>query len=86
MAADVITLGEVAARGAEMIEFRCGRCGRHGCLAVARLLAEHGPDAAMGAVIRAQVGDCPKRDASEIVMIQYCPDLPQPFRERRANG
>jgi hypothetical protein len=53
MAGDVITLGEVAAR-AEMIEIRCGWCDRHGRLSVARLLAEHGPNAAMGAVMQAQ--------------------------------
>ena len=45
---DVILLGEVAERGAAMIEIRCGRCERAGRLSVARLLAEHGPGAAMG--------------------------------------
>jgi hypothetical protein len=42
-ARDVILLGEVAERGAEMIEIRCGLCDRHGRLGVARLLAEYGP-------------------------------------------
>jgi hypothetical protein len=64
MASDVILLGDVADRGAELIEIRCGRCDRAGRLSVARLLAEHGPDAAIGHVVHSQVGDCPKRDAS----------------------
>ena len=52
MAADVITLGEVAARAA-MIEIRCGRCDRRGRLSSARPLAKHRPNAAIGAVMRA---------------------------------
>jgi len=28
----------------EMIEIECAKCGRHGRLRTARLLAEHGPD------------------------------------------
>lgn len=35
MGKDVILLGEVAARGATMIEVRCGRCDRVGRLSVA---------------------------------------------------
>ena len=61
MAQDVILLGEVAERGAAMIEVRCGRCERAGRLSVARLLAEHGPNTSMGEVMRAQGGDCPHR-------------------------
>ena len=66
MARDLITLGEVAEHGAAMIEVRCGRCDRRGRLNTARLLAEHGPDAAIAEVMRAQVGDCPKRDSAQI--------------------
>ena len=81
MARDVITLGEVAERGAAMIEIRCGRCERAGRLSVARLLAEHGPNAAMGEVMRAQVGDCPKHDEAQIQnrCDPYCPDLVRLF-------
>ena len=77
MARDVILLGEVAERGATMIELRCGRCDRQGRLSTARLLAEHGPGAAMGEVMRAQVGDCPKRESTQIQerCDPYCPDL-----------
>jgi len=61
MAHDVITLGDVAERGPEMIEIRCGRCDRTGRLSVARLLEAHGPGAAMGSVLHALMGDCPRR-------------------------
>jgi hypothetical protein len=37
MAKDDILLGEVAARGATMIEICCGRCDRHGRLFVPQL-------------------------------------------------
>ena len=53
MARDLITLGDAAKRGAEMIEIRCGRCERTGRLHVARLLEAHGPGAAMGSVLHA---------------------------------
>ena len=33
----------------EMIEIECVKCGRHGRLRTARLLAEHGPDIKLGA-------------------------------------
>ena len=67
MARDVITLGEVASRTAA-IELLCSRCERRGRLNTARLLTEHGPRAAMGEVVRAQIGDCP-----------HCPDLARLF-------
>ena len=87
MARDVITLGEVAERGGEMIEIRCGRCDRTGRLSVARVLAEHGPSAAMGHVLHAQVGDCPKRDGPQIQdrCDPYCPDLPDLFHTSAAS-
>ena len=66
MVRGVITLGEVAERGAEMIEIRCGRCDRAGLLSVARLLAEYGRDAAMGHVLHAQVGDCLNKDSAQL--------------------
>ncbi len=80
MARDVILLSEVAER-AEMIEVLCGRCDRRGRLSVARLLSDRGPNAAMGAVLRAQVGDCPKREAVQIQnrCNPYCPDLVRLF-------
>ena len=86
MARDVITLGDVAERGAEMIEIRCGRCDRSGRLSVARLLGEHGHSAAMGYVLQAQVGDCPNTDSEQIQnrCDPYCPDLSRLFRTPEA--
>lgn len=80
MARGVILLGEVAQR-TEWIEVRCGRCDRIGRLRIARLLTEHGPNAAMGEVMRAQVGDCPKRNATQIQdrCDPYCLDLARLF-------
>jgi hypothetical protein len=61
-------LGEVAQRTdiLDILDIRCGRCERHGRLNVARLLAEHGPHAPIAQVMRAQVGDCPKRDDAPV--------------------
>jgi len=39
MTKDVIQLGEVAPRGATVMEVRCGRCDRAGRLSARRLLA-----------------------------------------------
>jgi hypothetical protein len=84
IARDVILLGEIAARSATMLEIRCGRCDRHGRLSVARLLAEHGPGADFGAVMRKLVGDCPNKDSAQIQnrCDPYCPDLPRLFLTR----
>jgi hypothetical protein len=77
VAKDVILLGEVAARGATMIEIRCGRCDRHGRLSVKRLLARYGPDAAIGPIMRDQIGACLHRNDTQIQTRcdPYCPDL-----------
>jgi hypothetical protein len=85
MARHWITLGDVAAR-IDVLEIRCGRCDRHGRLNTARLLAEHRPDAKMRDVMRAQVGDCPKREDAQIQnrCDPYCPDLVRPFRTPEA--
>jgi hypothetical protein len=58
-----------------MIEIRCGRCERAGRLQIARLLAEFGQSAPMGAVLRAKIGDCPRRDDQNISSRcdPYCP-------------
>ena len=62
MAGNVILLGEVA-RHLDMLGVRCDRCDRYGRLRIDRLLAQHGPDAPVGTVMRALVSDCPQRDA-----------------------
>ena len=88
MANDVYSLGAIAARGATMLEIRCGRCERHGRLSVARLLAAHGPDAEFGAVMRLLVLDCPNKDSPQIQnrCDPYCPDLPRLFLPRSDAG
>jgi hypothetical protein len=58
-------LGDLGGR-LQWLNVRCGRCPRHGRLRIARLLAEHGADAAGPDVLRALVGDCPKREAFNI--------------------
>lgn len=74
-----ITLGQIAER-LRMIEVRCGRCPRAGRLSLARLIAVHGPDAAIGIMIADLVADCPNREAP---VYQRCdphwPELPAWF-------
>jgi len=81
VARDVIVLGQVAARGAAMIELRCGRCDRHGRLSVKRPLAQWGPDASLRAIMREQIGSCPHKDDAQIYTRcdPYCPTLAQLF-------
>jgi hypothetical protein len=72
MAWDVITLGEVVERDAVVIEIRCWAAisGATAC--------GDGPGAAMGHVLHALVGDCPKRDASQL-QDRCDPLLPRSF-------
>jgi hypothetical protein len=81
MARDTYSLGDIAARRATMLDIRCGRCDRHGRLSVARLLAEHGPNAEFSTIMRGLVGDCPHRDEQQIQnrCDPYCPDLVRLF-------
>jgi hypothetical protein len=84
MAKDVYSLGDIAGRGAVMLEIRCGRCERHGRLSVRRLLIEHGPNADLGAIMRGLTGDCPRHDEQQIQnrCDPYCPDLTRLFLGR----
>lgn len=63
---DSILIGEVAARGATMLDMRCGRRERHGRLSVARLLAEHGPDVPARRAWPDRIGDWPNRDHTQL--------------------
>jgi hypothetical protein len=93
MAKDVILLGEVAARGATMLDIRCGQCDRHGRLSVQRLLAEYGPDARIPSVIGAQIGAlsgpfapvraCQTRDSARTPCRPAPPTPPRPCGFRR---
>jgi hypothetical protein len=63
--ADYITLADITGR-ADMLELRCGRCERRGRLSVARLAQEHPPETPLLTIMRAQIGDCPKRAAQRM--------------------
>jgi hypothetical protein len=43
----------------EMVEIECAKCGRHGRLRTARLLAEHGPDIKLPDLLGV-IAQCPK--------------------------
>ena len=43
----------------ETVEIECAKCGRHGRLRTARLLAEHGPDIKLPDLLR-EIAQCPK--------------------------
>ncbi len=80
-----VPLGHVAAH-LRMIEVLCDRHGR--ISTAARLLAEHGSDAGMPAVLSSLAGDCPQRQAHAIQdrCSIYSPDLlrlgPEPAPRR----
>jgi hypothetical protein len=46
----------------DMVEVECAKCGRHGRLRTARLLAEHGPDIKLPDLLR-EIAQCPKWDS-----------------------
>ena len=50
---------------AEMLELACGRCERRGRLSVARLAQEYAPKTQLNTIMRAQNGDCQKRNERE---------------------
>ena len=54
-------LGQVAERGAVMLDMACRQCPREGRLQMARLLAEHGPPGPMPALRDLLAADCPRR-------------------------
>ena len=78
----VILFGGVVVRDATMVDIRCRRCDRHGCLSLPRLVAQHGLDAAVGTIMQAQIGACPNRDSAQwhTRSRPYCPMLVQPFQ------
>jgi hypothetical protein len=60
MAKDYIALADLIGR-ADFLELLCGRCERRGRLSVVRLAQEYAPETPLRTIMRAQVGDCPKR-------------------------
>jgi hypothetical protein len=76
MPAGVYTLGDVASR-ISLLEVACNRCDRRGRLRTSRLLAEHGPDMPMPALLRIIAADCPRLTAERIFDICgiRCPQM-----------
>jgi hypothetical protein len=58
----VVTLIDLEGR-VGFLEIRCSRCGRRSHLRLARLIAEHGPDAALRTLRDELAGTCPRRTA-----------------------
>jgi hypothetical protein len=65
MPSHIQRLGDLAGRMI-WVEVRCGHCDRHGRPHLGRLIAEHGADAGVPDLLRAIVGDCPKREAFNV--------------------
>jgi hypothetical protein len=63
--ANYIMLSDLIGR-ADFLELRCGRCERSGRLSVARLAREYSPDTSLATIMRAQIGDCPKKTERRI--------------------
>ena len=60
-ASSFVTLGEVAAHGADVLTLACLRCEREGRLKVARLVAERGEGAALATVMDEMAAGCSRR-------------------------
>jgi len=76
----LVTLGQ-AARHVAMLTLACNRCGRHGRLSVARLLAEWGEHMALADISDDTTASCPQRKAHgayERCAVHW-PDLPGLF-------
>ena len=65
MPADIVLLGQVAAR-LPVLEVACNRCDRRGRLHSSRLLAMHGPNLPMPDLRFIIAADCPKMIAGHI--------------------
>jgi hypothetical protein len=62
---------------------RCARCNRRGLLCLDRLIAQHGADAPVPAVLRAVVDHCLRRDEREREQCDpYLPELKPLFIAR----
>jgi hypothetical protein len=75
MAAGVITLGEMGAKGMTLLEVACRRCERRGRLRSERLIAEHGSGVLdLCAIIAA---DCPRMPNPSTSIYDRC-GVPSP--------
>ena len=57
----LVTLGEVAAHGADVLRLACHPCEREGRLSVARLVAERGEGATLAVIMHEMTATCPRR-------------------------
>lgn len=57
----MITLGEVADRGADTLTLACELCGHQDQLSVARLIKQRGKQAALVSIAGEMTTDCPRR-------------------------
>lgn len=64
--ADLVTLGEIAAHE-RMLNVACSRCGRRGRYRLDKLIARHGADAAVRAIVPELTADCPRRDSAALM-------------------
>jgi hypothetical protein len=64
-ATGTVTLGDLAGR-VDPLEVRCRRCGRHGRLRLARLIADHGAGTGLPDLAVRLAADCPKAAASDL--------------------
>ena len=60
-----LSLGQVA-DSVVMLDVICNRCGRRGCLSIARLVHEHGREVTMPALLDVLAADCPGRASSSL--------------------
>ena len=77
IASDVHTLRDLSGR-ADMLTVACSRCDRRGRVSVHRLIADHGPDKPLPAILAGLAADCPRRgDGSWFDRCDpHFPDLP----------
>jgi hypothetical protein len=61
---DYLMLSQLIGR-ADFMELRCGRCEHPGWLSVARLTREYPPETRLHEIMKAQIGDCPNRNARQ---------------------
>jgi hypothetical protein len=61
---NALLLSDLVGR-ADIMEVICDRCGRHGRLSVARLARKNAHETSLAAMMRAQIGDCPNRNAQQ---------------------
>jgi hypothetical protein len=64
VAKNVLLLSDLIGR-VHYLELACGRCARRGRLAISGLVRRYPPETPLPTIMRAQIGDCPKRNAQQ---------------------